>query len=54
MRDPIALGLWSVAIGMAGGVVAGLPTALVRDLVTPAQRTARWTCGSGWSRWRRR
>jgi MFS family permease len=37
MSDPIALGLWSVAIGMAGGVVAGLPTALVGDLVAPAQ-----------------
>jgi MFS family permease len=37
MSDPITLGLWSVAIGMAGGVVAGLPTALVGDLVTPAQ-----------------
>jgi MFS family permease len=37
MSNPIALGLWSVAIGMAGGVVAGLPTALVGDLVAPAQ-----------------
>ena len=37
MSDPIALGLWSVAIGMAGGVVAGLRTALVGDLVAPAQ-----------------
>jgi MFS family permease len=37
VNTPIALGLWSVAIGMAGGVVAGLPTALVGDLVAPAQ-----------------
>jgi len=31
-----ALGLWSVLIGAAGGLVAGLPTAIIGDRVDPA------------------
>ncbi len=35
MTHPIALGLWSLAIGAAAGFVAGLPTALIGDRVAP-------------------
>ena len=33
ITDPILLGLWSFALGAAGGFVAGLPTAIVGDRV---------------------
>ena len=36
VTQPIALGLWSLAIGAAAGFVAGLPTALIGDRVAPA------------------
>lgn len=36
MTHTIALGVWSFAIGAAGGFVAGLPTALVGDRVAPS------------------
>jgi MFS family permease len=32
---PVVLGLWSLAIGAAAGVVAPLPTALIGDRVPP-------------------
>jgi MFS family permease len=35
VTHPIALGLWSLAIGAAAGFVAGLPAALVGDRVAP-------------------
>lgn len=35
VTHPIALGLWSLAIGAAAGFVAGLPTALIGDRVAP-------------------
>ena len=35
LRDLVALGLWSLAIGAAGGLVAPLPTAIVGDQVQP-------------------
>ena len=35
LTRPLALGLWSLAIGGAAGLVAGLPTALVGDRVPP-------------------
>jgi MFS family permease len=38
ITHPIFLGLWSLAIGDGGGVVAGLPTAFVGDRVDPALR----------------
>ena len=36
--QPIVLGIWSLAIGGAAGVVAALPTALLGDRVPSAQR----------------
>jgi len=33
LRDPLALGLWSLAIGAAAGLVAPLPTAIIGDQV---------------------
>jgi MFS family permease len=35
VTHPLGLGLWSLAIGGAAGVVAGLPTALIGDRVAP-------------------
>jgi MFS family permease len=35
VTDAVALGGWSVAIGMAAGVVGGLPTAVIGDRVDP-------------------
>ncbi len=35
VRDPVLLGLWSVMLGVAAGVVAGLPIAVVGDRVAP-------------------
>ena len=35
VTQPVALGLWSLAIGAAAGFVAGLPTALIGDRVAP-------------------
>jgi MFS family permease len=35
LRDPVALGLWSLAIGAAAGLVAALPTAIIGDQVQP-------------------
>ncbi len=35
MTHPVALGLWSLAIGVAAGSVAGLPTTLIGDRVGP-------------------
>jgi MFS family permease len=35
LRDLVALGLWSLAIGAAGGLVAPLPTAIIGDQVQP-------------------
>jgi DHA1 family multidrug resistance protein-like MFS transporter len=35
VTHPIALGLWSLAVGAAAGFVAGLPTALIGDRVAP-------------------
>lgn len=35
ITHPIVLGLWSLAIGAAAGFVAGLPTALIGDLIAP-------------------
>jgi predicted MFS family arabinose efflux permease len=37
VTDPWLLGVWSVLIGIGGGLVAGLPTAIVGDRVDPAQ-----------------
>jgi DHA1 family multidrug resistance protein-like MFS transporter len=36
LRDPVALGLWSLAIGAAAGLVAALPTAIIGDQVQPS------------------
>jgi MFS family permease len=36
LRDPVALGLWSLAIGAAAGLVAPLPTAIIGDQVQPS------------------
>ncbi len=36
VSQPTLLGLWSLAIGVAAGFVAGLPTALLGDRVAPA------------------
>jgi len=36
VRDALALGVWSVAIGAAAGLVAPLPTAVVGDQVPPS------------------
>ncbi|MGH9891177.1 MAG: MFS transporter, partial [bacterium] len=36
LRDPIALGSWSLAIGAAAGLVAPLPTAIIGDQVQPS------------------
>ncbi|MBI2205736.1 MAG: MFS transporter [Candidatus Rokubacteria bacterium] len=38
LRRPLALGVWSLAIGSAIGLVTPLPTALVGDLVSPEAR----------------
>jgi MFS transporter, DHA1 family, multidrug resistance protein len=35
VRAPVWLGFWSLAIGGAAGIVAGLPTALIGDRVAP-------------------
>jgi len=35
LTHPLALGLWSLAVGAAAGVVAALPTALIGDQVPP-------------------
>jgi MFS transporter, DHA1 family, multidrug resistance protein len=35
LTHPLALGLWSLAIGAAAGLVAALPTALIADQVPP-------------------
>jgi MFS family permease len=35
LRDPVVLGLWSLATGAAAGLVAPLPTAIVGDQVQP-------------------
>jgi predicted MFS family arabinose efflux permease len=35
LMHPLALGLWSLAIGAAAGLVAALPTALIADQVPP-------------------
>jgi DHA1 family multidrug resistance protein-like MFS transporter len=41
LRHPLALGLWSLAIGGAAGLVAALPTALIGDQVpSPLQGVA--------------
>lgn len=34
IADPFVLGLWSLLIGAAGGVVAGIPTAVIGDRVS--------------------
>jgi MFS family permease len=36
LRDAIALGLWSLAMGAAAGLVAPLPTAIIGDQVEPS------------------
>jgi len=36
LSDPVALGLWSFAIGAAAGLVAPLPTAIIGDRVQPS------------------
>ena len=36
LRDPVALGSWSLAIGAAAGLVAPLPTAIIGDQVPPS------------------
>ena len=36
LTHPVALGLWSLAIGGTAGFVAALPTALIGDQVPPA------------------
>lgn len=36
LRNPVALGLWSLAIGAAAGLVAPLPTAIIGDQVQPS------------------
>jgi MFS family permease len=36
VTDTLLLALWSVMIGAAAGVVAGLPTAIIGDRVAPA------------------
>ena len=36
LRDPVVLGLWSLAIGAAAGLVAPLPTAVIGDQVQPS------------------
>jgi len=36
LRDPVALGSWSLAIGAAAGLVAALPTAIIGDQVPPS------------------
>jgi MFS family permease len=35
VTDAVALGAWGVAIGIAAGVVGGLPTAVIGDRVGP-------------------
>jgi MFS family permease len=37
LAHPIALGLWSLALGSAAGFVGPLPTAIIGDVVAPAQ-----------------
>ena len=36
LSDPVAFGLWSLAIGAAAGLVAALPTAIIGDQVQPS------------------
>ncbi len=38
LRDPVALSLWSLAIGAAAGLVAPLPTAIIGDQVQPSRQ----------------
>jgi MFS family permease len=38
VTHPVLLGLWTFAIGAGAGAVASLPTAIVGDLVPPAQQ----------------
>jgi len=37
VTDPLLLGSWSIMIGAGAGFVAGLPTAIIADLVVPPQ-----------------
>lgn len=46
LTHPVALGLWSLLIGGAAGLVAALPTALIGDRVAPP----RHGMGIGWLR----
>jgi MFS family permease len=38
LAHPVALGVWSLALGAAAGFVAPLPTAILGDSVAPSQR----------------